>query len=251
MDRNPVVALSEAMQNKQPAVLATVIEVKGASPAKLGAQIVLFADGATAGTVGGGKLEAAILADGQIAMNEGAPHLAHYRLAEEGAEAVGTLCGGEIQVFFQPYFPPPKLVIVGGGHIGRPLKIMGEAAGFDVIIVDIEPGRATAPELETVPLCEDSYVVLITTDHVSDEAALRYAITTPAPYIGMIGSRHKCQTILDHLKADGFSKDQLARVYAPIGLNLGGSSPAEIAVSILAEVVACRHGKSMSFRGCQ
>jgi xanthine dehydrogenase accessory factor len=196
-------------------------------------------------------LEAATLTDGQIVMNKGAPRLVHYCLTEEGAEAIGILRGGEIHVFFQPYFPPPKLIIVGGGHIGRPLKIMGKAAGYDVIIVDIEPGRATALELEAVPMGEDSYVGLIATDHGSDEAALRYAITTPAPYIGMIGSRHKCQTILEHLQVDGFSKNQLARIYAPIGLNLGGSSPAEIAMSILADVVARRHEKNTSFRGSQ
>jgi xanthine dehydrogenase accessory factor len=244
MNQNPIVSLSEAIRNKQPAVLATVIEVKGASPAKVGAQIILLADGETAGTVGGGKLEAAILAEAQIALREGTPRLAHYRLTEDGSDAIGVLCGGEVQVFIQPYFSPPKLVIVGGGHIGRPLKVMGEAAGFDVIVVDVEVGRATVPELEVVTLTKDSYVVLITTDHVSDEAALRHALTTPASYIGMIGSRHKCRTILSHLRADNFSEEDLRRVYAPIGLDLGGSSPQEIAVSILAEIIAIRRSGS-------
>lgn len=245
MSQNPIVHLSEAIWNKQSVVLATIVEVKGASPAKVGAQIVLLADGSTAGTVGGGKLEAAILADAQTALQDGAPRLNHYRLEEEGPDAIGTLCGGEVSVFIQPYFPPPKLVIVGGGHIGRPLKVMGEAAGFEVIVVDVEAGRATVPELERVNLTEDSYVVLITTDHISDEAALRYSLKTPARYIGMIGSRHKCQTILSHLRTDKFSEEDLRRVYAPIGLDLGGSSPQEIAVAILAEVVAVRKGRGM------
>jgi xanthine dehydrogenase accessory factor len=104
------------------------------------------------------------------------------------------------------------------------------------------------PELETLSLTQDCYVVLITTDHVSDEAALRYALTAPAGYIGMIGSRAKCHTILGHLQADGVTPEQLTRVYAPIGLNLGGSSPQEIAVAILAEIVACRNGKAAEFR---
>ena len=143
------------------------------------------------------------------------------------------------------------LIIVGGGHIGRPLQIMSEAVGFDVIVVDLEAGRATMPEMEAVLLTEDSYVVLITTDHVSDEAALRYALTTPAGYIGMIGSRHKCHTILNHLKADGITDDSLQRVYAPIGLNLGGPSPEEIAVAILAEVIAVRRGGTGEIRSRQ
>ncbi len=122
---------------------------------------------------------------------------------------------------------------------------MGEAAGFDVVVVDVQAGLATVPQLEQVKLGGDSYVVLITTDHVSDEAALRYALTTPAPYIGMIGSLAKCRTIFDHLLADGFTPQQLERVYAPIGLDLGGVTPQEIAVAILAEVIACRHQKTL------
>jgi len=245
---DPISLLAEAIQQKQPAVLATIVEVKGASPAKVGAQIVLRSDGTTAGTVGGGKLEAAILADAQAALADGQPRLTHYRLTEEGPDAVGVLCGGEVRAFIQPYRPPPKLVIVGGGHIGKPLKVMGEAAGFEVVIVDVEAGRATVPELEAVPLAADSSVVLITTDHVSDEAALRQVITSPARYIGMIGSRAKCRTILDHLRADGYKDDALSRVYAPIGLELGGTTPEEIAVSILAEVIAVRRGGKAATR---
>jgi xanthine dehydrogenase accessory factor len=246
--RDPIQDLAEALQQQQLAVLATVIEIRGASPAKVGAQIVLLADGTTAGTVGGGKLEASILTDAQEAQVSGQPRIAHYTLAEEGQDAIGTLCGGEVRVFIQPYAPAPQLIIVGGGHIGRPLKAMGEAAGFNVIVVDVEPGLATMPGLEATMLKQDSYVVLITTDHVSDEAALRQVIASPVCYIGMIGSRAKCQTIFDHLRADGVTADALDRVYAPIGLELGGTTPQEIAVAILAEIIAVRRGGRGAFR---
>ena len=241
---DPILVLAEAIQKKQPAALMTVIEVNGASPAKPGAQMALLADGTTAGTVGGGKLEEAMLKDARLILTEGLPRLIHYSLTEQGPEAVGTLCGGEVRAFLQPYFPPPKLIIVGGGHIGKPLRAMGEAAGFEVIVVDVEPGRADVSGLEAVELTADSSIVLITTDHVSDEAALRRVIRSPARYIGMIGSRRKRQTILEHLRADGFAEEALGRVYAPIGLDLGGVSPPEIAVAILAEIVAVRHGRS-------
>lgn len=243
-----ITRLAEAIQNKQPAVLATVIEVNGASPAKVGAQIVLLADGTTTGTVGGGKLEASILNDAKTAQSSGQPCLTHYALAEEGQDAIGTLCGGEVRVFIQPYAPAPQLIIVGGGHIGRPLQVMGETAGFKVIVVDVELGLATVPGLATITLNQDSYVVLITTDRVSDEAALRYMITSPVRYIGMIGSRAKCQTIFDHLHADGVAAEDLERVYAPIGLELGGTTPQEIAVAILAEIIAVRRGGPVRFR---
>jgi len=245
---HPISKLAEAIEQQQPTVLATVIEIKGASPAKIGAQIVLLADGSTVGTVGGGKLEASILQDTQAALSDGQPRLTHYALAEEGQDAIGTLCGGEVRVFIQPYAPAPQLIIVGGGHIGRPLKVMGEAAAFNVISVDVEAGRADVPELSMLSLTADSYVVLITTDHVSDEAALRHVITSPVRYIGMIGSRAKCQTILDHLRADGVAAEALDRVYAPIGLELGGTSPQEIAVAILAEIIAVRRGGRGTFR---
>jgi xanthine dehydrogenase accessory factor len=239
----PIVVLAEAMQKNQPAVMVSVVEATGASPAKVGAQLVLVSDGSRAGTVGGGKLEDSILEDARAVLKDGQPRLCHYRLAEEGADAIGTLCGGEIKAFIQPYFPPPRLIIVGGGHIGRPLKVMGEAAGFEVCVVDVEPGRADVPEMEKVNLTTDSYVVLITTDHISDEAALRISLKSPAPYVGMIGSQAKCRTILGHLMADGFDPKDLERVFAPIGLDLGCSSPQEISVAILAEVIGVRWKK--------
>ena len=246
MNGNPILNLADAIQNKHTAVLATVIEVKGASPAKAGGQIVLLEDGTTAGTVGGGKLEAAILSDARAALQDGPPCRKHYHLAEEGSDAIGTLCGGEVDVFIQPYLPPPQVVIVGGGHIGKPLKIMGEAAGFDVIVVDVEPGRETVPDLEAIILTPNSYIVLITTDHISDESALRIALKSPVKYIGMIGSLAKCRTIFEHLKVDGYSETDLERVYAPIGLDLGGNRPQEIAVAILSEIIAVRYGSNHS-----
>jgi len=239
---HPIEILARAIEARGSAALATVVEVKGASPAKIGAQIVLLADGTAGGTVGGGNLETAILSDARAAMTSGLPVLAHYNLTEEGQDAVGALCGGEVRVFIQPFLPPPQLIIVGGGHIGRPLKVMGEAAGFDVIVVDVKPGTANVSGLESAQLSTDSSVVLITTDHISDEAALRWVIDSPVRYIGMIGSRHKCQTILGHLRADGITEDRLERIYAPIGLDLGGPTPEEIAVSILAQVIAVRRG---------
>lgn len=243
-----ILNLSAAITEKRPAVLATVIEVKGASPAKVGAQIVLLGDGTSSGTVGGGKLEASILEDAHLAITDGLPRLTHYSLTEKGPDAIGTLCGGDVSVFIQPFLPPAQLIIVGGGHIGRPLKVMAETAGFDVIIVDVEPGRADVPELESVHLTADSYMVLITTDHISDEAALRKLVYSPVRYIGMIGSRHKCNAIMEHMRLDGVSDVALARVYAPIGLDLGGPTPQEIAVSILAEVIAVRRGGRAAVR---
>lgn len=241
--KDPIQILADLIERQETAVLATVIEVQGASPAKVCSQMMLCSDGSTVGTVGGGKLEEAILTDAKQALETGEAQIRHYKLAETGPDAIGTLCGGEVRVFFHPYSPHPRLVIVGGGHIGRPLKVMGEAAGFNVIIVDVQPGRADIPSLEQLDFQREAYVVLITTDHISDEVALRYVLTTPAQYVGMIGSRAKCRKIVDRLQVDGYTEETLHRVYAPIGLDLGGSTPEEIAVAILAEIIAVRRGK--------
>lgn len=243
-----LIQLAQAVSAKEPAALVTVIEVIGASPEKIGAQLVLFSNESTAGTVGGGKLESSILEVARKDLAERKCGLHHYQLTEEGQDSIGTLCGGEVTVFVQAYLPPPQLVIVGGGHIGRPLKVMGEAAGFDVVVVDVAAGSDQIPALEQVTLTPDSYVVLITTDHISDEAALRLSIKSAAPYIGMIGSLAKCKSILEHLRVDGIPEEVLERVYAPIGLDLGGNSPHEIAVAILAEIIACRQKKGIKER---
>jgi len=98
------------------------------------------------------------------------------------------------------------------------------------------------PQLDPATITPWTYVVIVTETHLSDEQALRQVFDTPAAYVGMIGSRRKVKTVFDHLRAEGISEEQLAGVHAPIGLDLGGRQPAEIALSILAEIVQVRYG---------
>ena len=184
----------------------------------------------------GGELEARVRQAAQEALANGRPRTVHYALREKGPDAVGTLCGGEVTVFVEPYLPKPVLLIVGGGHIGRPLAELAGIVGYDVQVVDVVPERADRPRLAPETITNNTFVVLITEDHVTDEQALRDVLPTPAAYIGMIGSRRKCGIILEHLRADGYSETELARVRAPIGLDLGGRQPAASALAILAEV---------------
>lgn len=236
--------LMAAVEQNQTVVLASVIQVAGASPAQPGFKLLVRNDGTVLGNVGGGELEARIIADAQTVLAEGRPRTAHYNLREEGPDALGTLCGGEVTVFLEPYLPRPTLLIVGGGHIGRPLAELGRVVGYAVEVVDNRPARADRPQLAPETVTAATSVVLITEDHTTDEQALRAVLDTPAAYIGMIGSRRKVGLILENLRRDSYSEVQLARVRAPIGLDLGGRQPAEIALSILAEVEAVRHGGS-------
>lgn len=236
--------LSKSIEAQKPIVLATVVRDSGGSPARAGAKILVHPDGSIDGTVGGGILEETIIKDSLAALGEGKPRLVHYSLKMQGEDAIGSVCGGDVEVFIEPYSPTPHLIIVGGGHIGQPLRAIGEIVGYKVSVIDVLSGRATVPGLETVTLDENAYVVIITADHVSDEAALRIALNAHTRYIGMIGSKSKLGVILDHLRADGYAQESLDRIHSPIGLDLGGPEPAEIALAIMAEIVATRRGGS-------
>lgn len=236
--------LTAAVEAGQAVALATVIDVSGASPARPGFKLLVRPDGTWLGNVGGGELENRTRQAAQEALTTGRSGIVHFALQEQGSDAIGTLCGGEVTVFVECFVPKPVLLLVGGGHIGRPLAELGRVVGYDVHVVDVRPDRADQPHLAPETITGNTYVVLITEDHVTDEQALREVLPTPAAYIGMIGSRRKIGVILEHLAADGFGEEQLARVHAPIGLDLGGREPAEIALAILAEIEMVRHGGS-------
>ncbi len=237
-------ALLESLDRGETVVLATVVEVLGASPAPLGAKLLLCPDGRTVGTVGGGSLELGVVAEARAALAEGRSRLAHYVLREDGPDAVGMLCGGEVRVFVEVYPRSPTLLLIGGGNVGRPLAEMARQVGFQITVVDVDPQRGAATALEQVAIDRDSYVVIMTAEANADEEALRYVVGKPAAYIGMIGSRRKVAVIFEHLRQAGVPEDALARVHAPIGLDLGGRAPAEVALAVLAEMVCVRYGAS-------
>jgi xanthine dehydrogenase accessory factor len=240
--RDVISALNEALERNELVALATVVDVQGASPAQVGFKLLVRPDGGAVGNVGGGELEQRVRQEAVSALQEGRSRLFHSTLREEGPDALGTLCGGDVTFFVEVYNPIPTLLIVGGGHLGRPLAEMARIVGFHVQVVDVQPERATVPEFDPAAVTPWTYVVIVTRTHLSDEQTLLRVLDTPAAYVGMIGSRRKVRTIFDHLRSDGVSEEHLARVRAPIGLDLGGRSPAEIALAILAEIVQVRYG---------
>lgn len=176
-------ALAKAVENREPVALAIVIDVQGASPAQAGFKLLVWPDGRCVGNVGGGELEKRIRKAAQETIKEGRAQTAHYSLKDKGHDAIGTLCGGDVTVFIEPYLTRPVLLIVGGGHIGQPLSEMARIAGYDVKIVDVRSERGD----HTVPVPEEitttTSVVIITEDHVTDEQALRDILPAPASYI--------------------------------------------------------------------
>ena len=214
-------ALLRSIETRQAVALATIIDVQGASPARLGFKLLVWPDGRSLGNVGGGELEKRIRAAAQEALQKGSAATIHYSLRETGEDAIGMLCGGEVTVFIEPYLTRPELLIVGGGHIGGPLAELARIAGYEVTIVDVRPERGDRPRLDAKEIRPDTHIVLITEDHRTDEQALRELLATPAAYLGMIGSQRKIRTILEHLRDEGFTENQLSRLHGPIGLDLG------------------------------
>ena len=241
-------------------VVCLVTRAQGSVPRKAGARMAVLPDGRTNGTVGGGLFESLVVADALSALAGGNSLVKKYDFRERGLtpEAFGAVCGGWAELFLEVVSVPDELLIVGGGHCGRALAQAATLLGdFQVTLADDRPEQIEArlmPEAVTVirlapdqadlPLLvrAHTYVVLVSRGAETDEMALRRIIYSPAPYIGMMGSRRKVRTVLDRLKADGICEEHLARVHAPIGLAIGAESPAQIAVSILAQIIAVRSG---------
>lgn len=249
-------AVLDAVRAGQPACVLTVIEARGSTPREVGTKMLLRADGSTVGTIGGGPSEAAALADARQALADGQSRIGHYSLLGQTPADLG-ICGGETSVFIEVLQIKPTLLIAGAGHVGQPLAEFGHLLGFRTIVADDRPEFVNetrfphADELVVTPLDKlakkvtitaRTFVVIVTRGHDHDEAVLRQVVSSPAAYIGMIGSPRKVRTVFERLMANGVPKADLARVYAPIGLRTGGQTPAEIAVSILAEIVSVQHG---------
>jgi xanthine dehydrogenase accessory factor len=255
--REVLEAALEAEACGERAALVTVVATEGSTPQKAGARILVYADGRIFGTIGGGCLEAEMSWRAREAIEAGRPRLAHYDLTPEQAGEDGLVCGGRMQVFIEPIEATPVLCLFGAGHVAQPLARIAKACGFRVELADDRVKFANAerfPEADLVvvddvaaaaarmTLGPRAYVVVVTRGHKGDAAALEAALARGVRYVGLLGSRPKVVHIFAALAERGVSKEALARVHAPMGLEIGAQTPDEIAVSILAEVIAVRRG---------
>jgi len=237
------------------AALVTIVSATGSTPREEGAKMLVRADGSILGTIGGGSLEAQVIEEAIKVIGQGKPKQLRTSLTAKEVEADGMLCGGELEVFIEPILTPPTLYIFGGGHISLSLAKMGKPLGFKIAVIDDRAEFANAdrfPEADTtlagdftssfpkLKIDKSSYIVIVTRNHQYDDMVLEWAVGTKAKYIGMIGSKTKTKAIFSHLVAKGITKEQLARVHAPIGLEINAQTPEEIAVSILAEIIKVR-----------
>jgi xanthine dehydrogenase accessory factor len=223
--------------------------------------MLVFADGRIVGTIGGGCYENDAVGRAREAIATGTPALVKYDLNDDFVQESGLICGGQMEVYIDPIAPVPPLYIVGAGHVGWHLARFAADAGFRIHVVDDREKFANAerfPHAATIEVDDigawlhraelpaSAYAVVVTRGHTHDFEALRALAARDLRYIGLIGSRAKVARIFDALQAEGMPIEALARVHAPIGLDIGAITPAEIAVSILAELIAIRHGKDAS-----
>src|SRR6186713_2804903 len=258
MNHEVFAALGEALSRGEEAALVTIVSSNGSTPQRVGAKMLVFGDGRIVGTVGGGCYEHDAIGKAKQVLQTRKPATVKYDLNDDFAEETGLVCGGQMEVFIEPIEAAPAVYIFGAGHVGYYLAKMAHDAGFGVHVIDDRAAFANAerfpfaasvvvddiPEwLARTVLPSTAYAVVVTRGHRNDLDALRALAPRELRYMGLIGSRAKIARIYDALVAEQMSPELLARVHAPIGLDIGAITPQEIAVSILAELIAVKHGK--------
>jgi xanthine dehydrogenase accessory factor len=247
-----------ARQEGNPVALAVIVKARGSVPRHTGTKMLVYADGRTSGTIGGGELEARVLQQALASLEDNKSRYIPYSLVDPERGDPG-ICGGEVEVFVEPYLPPTTILIIGCGHVGQAVAQLANWLGFRVVVSDDREGMAT-PEvvpdadyyfpgsiedtLSSFKVNITTYVVAVTRNVELDRVILPKILETEAPYIGIIGSRRRWEETQRLLLEDGIDKDQMSRFHSPIGLELHAETPEEIAVSILAEVIMIHRGGS-------
>jgi xanthine dehydrogenase accessory factor len=247
----------------QKCALATIVQVRGSIPSYESAKLLVREDGSMMGTVGGGCVEAEVWNAAREVIDTEKPKNLSFSLGQDAAYDEGLICGGQLNIFVEPVVPQPQAFIFGGGHVSKSISKVATIAGFSTIIVDNREAFANPerfPEAETtyaeeyedvfpkLPVTASSYLIIVTRGHRDDMRVLRWAVTTQARYIAMIGSKRKTISVIHELEHEGFPRDAFERVFAPMGLEIGAQSPEEIAISVVAEMIAVRRSPDADWR---
>ncbi|WP_213951021.1 XdhC family protein [Tepidanaerobacter syntrophicus] len=252
--------VSMVAQN-EPVALVTIVESSGSTPRGPGSMMLVDKKGVLLeGTIGGGILEERAKSDAAECLRANESKLFLYELSADNEKSLPMICGGNIRCFVKVFPQKKQLIIVGAGHVGEKLCKMASILGYTVIVVDDRENRATKdnfPEashiflgdilenLKEVPIDENTCIVIVTHAHEYDQAVLEAVIDSSALYIGMIGSTSKVRKCFDNLRKKGISDELISKVYSPIGLDIGGESPEEIALSIMAQIQAIAYKKTV------
>jgi len=244
----------------QRGALATIVHTNGSIPSYESSRMLVREDGSLVGTIGGGCVEAEVWAAAKEVMHNEAPRKMVFNLNNEASYDNGLICGGTVEIFVEPILPQPMLYLFGGGHVSMAVAKAASAAGFAIGVIDdreafANPQRFPAAQ-EVFTSYDDAfakiqpnastYVVIVTRGHKEDMRVLAWAARTEARYVGMIGSRRKVLSVYKALEKEGYKPEEFERIYAPMGLEIGALSPEEIAISIVAELIAVRRNAAVS-----
>lgn len=235
--------------------LATIVNTRGSVPSFQSARMLVGDDETVVGTIGGGCVEAEVFEAAREVMRLEKPRTLEFNLNQSPKDDAGLTCGGSLEIFVEPIVPRAVLYLFGAGHVGFHVARTAHEAGFEVIVADDReeyanrarfPGASEihARDLDQVLAglapARGTYLVIATRGHRDDMRVLRWAVGTPARYIGMVGSKRKVLGICKELEKEGISGEALGRIHSPIGLDIGAITPEEIAVSVVAELIAVR-----------
>jgi len=247
----------------QKCALATIVEVRGSIPSHECAKLLVREDGSIVGTIGGGCVEAEVWTAAREVMQTEQSRRLTFNLGQDAAYDNGLICGGQLDVFVEPVLPIPHAYIFGAGHISKSLSKVATLAGFATVVVDNresfanrerfpEAAAVHAGEYEEVfpqlAINETSYLIIVTRGHRDDMRVLKLAISTPARYLAMIGSKRKVLNVIRELEKEGLERSAFEKIHAPMGLDIGAISPEEIAISVTAEMIAVRRGATSNWQ---
>lgn len=248
--------IHQALVQREHVTLCTVVETNGSTPLKAGAKMLVWENGQTAGTIGGGNIEKKVIATAMETYQSGRPTLEDYALLKEQ-----MCCGGSMKIFIEPMKPRNQLIIFGAGHIGSNISYFADKLDFNVVIADERKefiNRIRLNDVKKLNLSHqkafskisfdsNTYIVICTHSHEYDRQILAWCIAKPNAYLGMIGSHRKALvTNKLFLQQKIATQDQLNKVDMPIGYDIGQQSPAEIALGIVAKIVALSNNKYLT-----
>lgn len=238
---------------------ATVVRTEGNTPRKAGTKMLVLADGTICGTVGGGIVEKQAVADCLAAMKSGETMLKTYSAFSPDVVDKGMVCGNNMTIFIEPGERLPYLYLCGCGHVAQAVLLLAKSMGYYVVAIDArditgyEDALAAADELHILESFDQigqldfvpgSAFIACSFSHKTDGDILNVILGKEPSYVGMLGGKPKIRALFTKLKENGYSEEVLKQIHAPIGLDIGGEKPAEIAVSIMAEIQAARYGGS-------
>jgi len=250
----PLIEAAHRLERGERFALVTVIRTEGSTPRKVGARMLVDINGAIFGTVGGAAVERIAMERAQAALHSGQVQRLELDLNDLEHMQTGMVCGGRMELLIEPFGGGPRLLLFGAGHVAQPTARLAREVGFEVVIHDNRPEWATAERFpncqirigewseltENIVTTADDFIAIMTYCHDEDYAVLSRVLRKQFFYLGVIGSPRKAVEIRRRLGEDGFSQVEIDRMTCPIGLDIGSHTPAEIAVSIVGQLVMTR-----------